>query len=148
MRRPPRDPQRRLLDVRLLGHGLLDGAAALAAALVVYLLAWQSGLSDALVAALTFASVVAGNVGLIAVNRSSDGLGGALRMANPAFWWICGLAALALGLALYVAPVGRFFHFSAPPPALLLAALLVPCAFLVALRVAFGRRARTTSSIR
>jgi Ca2+-transporting ATPase len=132
MRRPPRDPRQRLFGTRMLASSLIDGAAALAAAALVYLFSWRSGFPDALVASLTFASVVTGNLALIAVNRSGDGLRGALRPSNAAFWWIIGLAALALALSLYVAPFAHFFRFARPPAGLLLAAVTAPLASIAA----------------
>jgi Ca2+-transporting ATPase len=132
MRRPPRDPRQRLFGTRMLASSLIDGAAALAAAALVYLFSWRSGFPDALVASLTFASVVTGNLALIAVNRSGDGLRGALRPSNAAFWWIIGLAALALALSLYVAPFAHFFRFARPPAGLLLAAVAAPLASIAA----------------
>ncbi len=127
MRRPPRDPRRRLLGARTLALGMLDGLGALAAAAAVYLAAWQAGLAAPDVAALSFASVVAGNLGLIALNRG-EGLRGALRAGNAAFWWVAGAAALALALSLYAAPLRRIFHFSTPPPGALALALTLPWA--------------------
>jgi Ca2+-transporting ATPase len=96
MQRPPRDPHQRLMGARMLTSSLIDGATAFVAAMLVYLVAWRAGLPDPLVAALTFASVVSGNLALIAVNRSGDGLRGALRPSNASFWWIVGLAWAAL----------------------------------------------------
>jgi Ca2+-transporting ATPase len=142
MRRPPRDPRQRLFAVPMLLSSLIDGAAALSAAALVYLFSWRAGFPDALVASLTFASVVTGNLALIAVNRSGDGLRGALRASNAAFWWIVGLAALALTLSLYVAPLAHFFRFARPPVGLLLAALAAPLVSITAVCLAryFGAR--------
>jgi Ca2+-transporting ATPase len=142
MHRPPRDPRRRMFDARLLALGVLDGAAALAAAMLVYLYAWKSGLDVSIVAALAFASVVSGNLGLIALNRSSDGVRGALRLSNPAFWWIAATAAVALIVSIHVSPVARFFHFSTPPLHLLLAAIALPWLFTLAVRTLARRRTR------
>ncbi|HEX3123930.1 MAG TPA: cation transporting ATPase C-terminal domain-containing protein, partial [Rhodanobacteraceae bacterium] len=109
---------------------------------LVSLFSWRAGFPDALVASLTFASVVTGNLALIAVNRSGDGLRGALRASNAAFWWIVGLAALALTLSLYVAPLAHFFRFARPPVGLLLAALAAPLVSITAVCLAryFGAR--------
>ena len=139
MRKPPRDPASRLLDRRLLGLGMLDGSAAFAAAALIYLVAWRSGLDPAHVASITFASVVAGNLGLIAINRSGDGVRGALRPSNPAFWWIVGVAGFALAISLFFPPVSLFFHFGAPPLHWLVAALATPWLFCGALHSMLGR---------
>jgi Ca2+-transporting ATPase len=142
MQRPPRDPHRRLFGTRMLLSALLEGAAVLGAALAVYVANWRSGAEPGLVAALTFASIVAGNIGLIALNRGGRGLAGALSASNAAFWWIAALAGAALTVALYVAPVARFFHFSSPPLLSLAAALFAPWALLVLLRLAEDARRR------
>ncbi len=136
MLRPPRDPGRRLLGTQMLASSLIEGVAALVSAILVYVIAWRSGLPDALVASLTFASVVAGNLALIAVNRSGDGLRGALRPSNAAFWWIVGLAAAALALSLYVPLIGRLFRFAPPPIGLLAAAVAAPLALLAVVGLA------------
>ena len=120
----------------MLASSLIDGLAALATAVLVYVVAWRSGLPDALVASLTFTSVVAGNLALIAVNRTGDGLRGALRPSNAAFWWILGLAAAALALSLYVPPIGRLFRFASPPLGLLAAAVAAPVALLAIIGLA------------
>jgi Ca2+-transporting ATPase len=139
MRRPPRDPGQRMFGARLLTLGILDGAASLAAAMLVYLFAWKRGFDVPIVAALAFASVVSGNLGLIALNRSSDGVLGALRLSNPAFWWIATVAAVALAVSIHAPAIAGFFRFAAPPPALLLAAVTLPWLFTLAGRAVTNR---------
>jgi len=135
MSRPPRDPGRRLLSGRMLRSAFLDGAAALAAAMLVYLLAWNSGAAAGSIASLTFASLVAGNVSLIAINRSGAGPRGTPRTSNPAFWWIGAMALSALLAVLYVGPIAGLFRFTAPSPVPLLAALFAPGALLAMVRL-------------
>jgi len=137
MRQPPRSPHRRLLNARMLAFSMLEGATTFAATACVYVMAWQSGLDQALVASLTFASVVAGNLGLIAVNRSDEGLGGAIRPNNAAFWWIVALASLTLAASLYAQPLSALFRFARPAPSWLAGALVMPLLAVAAVR--FGR---------
>jgi Ca2+-transporting ATPase len=126
MLRPPRGPKSRLLSVPMLASSLMEGLAALAASMLVYYTAWHYGLANALVASLTFASIVAGNVALIAVNRSTKSLRGALRLSNAAFWWTVGLACTALAVSLYAPPVSQLFRFASPPVHLLGIAVTTP----------------------
>jgi Ca2+-transporting ATPase len=120
------------MGARMLTSSLIDGATAFVAAMLVYLVAWRAGLPDPLVAALTFASVVSGNLALIAVNRSGDGLRGALRPSNASFWWIVGLAWAALVASLYVHSISRLFRFASPPVALLAGAIAIPLCLVAA----------------
>jgi Ca2+-transporting ATPase len=138
MRRPPRDPRRSVLGLRLLAAGVADGALMLVAATVVYAFAWTSGCDDARVAAAAFTSVVVGNVGLIAVNRSG-GLAGVLRTPNPAFWAVVAGAAAALGATLWLRPIGRFFRFETPPAGVLALALALPLAIVALMFLVRGR---------
>jgi len=144
MRRPPRDPHRRLFGIGMLTTSLLEGVTALAASMLVYGVAWHNGLADALIASLTFASVVVGNVALIAVNRSTIGLRGALRFSNTAFWWTIGLAVTALALSLYAPPVAYLFRFASPPAYQLGIAVATPL-LMVALAsiLSYGLQIRT-----
>ncbi|HEU4662931.1 MAG TPA: cation-translocating P-type ATPase [Dokdonella sp.] len=142
MRRRPRDPRRAVLGMRLLAGGIADGTLMFAATALVYGIGRAVGCTDAAVAAAAFVALVAGNIGLIALNRD-DGL---LRMRNRAFWIVVAAATAGLVATLGLAPVGRFFRFEAPPPGMLAVAAGLPLAALVPIFIvrmrARHRRAR------
>ncbi|HEY6941868.1 HAD-IC family P-type ATPase, partial [Dokdonella sp.] len=127
MRRMPRDPRRPVLGLRLLASGVADGALMFAASALVYGVGRAIGCTDAAVAAAAFVALVAGNVGLIALNRGS----GLLRTRNRTFWIVVAGAAIGLVATLGLAPVGRFFRFEAPPPGMIALAAGLPLAALV-----------------
>jgi len=125
MARPPRDPRARLFDLRMLLASLLLGFTVLAATFGVYWWAFSSGRGDGEARALGFAAIVAGNLGLIFVNRSQQRrFWETLRMPNPALWWIFGGTLIALVLSLYVSSVAEVFRFTPPDVRDLTVALL------------------------
>jgi Ca2+-transporting ATPase len=118
MRRPPRPRDEHLFDRRSILLALALGGALLAAVAAVYgsCLAWGRTQDEA--RALAFSTMVAGNLGLILVNRSSTvGALGMARHANPALWWIVGGALAALAASLYVPAAAAIFRFAVPAPA-------------------------------
>jgi Ca2+-transporting ATPase len=129
MARPPRDPRARLFDLRMLLASLLLGFTVLAATFGVYWWAFSAGRSDGEARALGFAAIVAGNLGLIFVNRSQQrGFWETLRVPNPALWWIVGGTLAALVLCLYVPPAAEIFRFDPPEVRDLAVALLAGAA--------------------
>ncbi|MBA8882735.1 cation-translocating P-type ATPase [Dokdonella fugitiva] len=145
MRRPPRDPRRAVIGLRLLAGSIGDGALAFAACAFVYALARAQGCSDAEVAAAAFVALVASNVGLIALNRGR----GLWRTRNHAFWFVVAGACGALALSLALPALARFFRFAVPPAGILGLAGTLPLAllaFVLAVRLRVDRlaSARTT----
>jgi len=135
MRRPPRDPHRTVLGLRLLAGGVLDGALMFAASAFVYATARALRCPDAGVAAATFVALVVGNVGLIALNRGS----GLLHKRNHAFWIVAAGTASVLAATLGLPQVGHLFRFEAPPVGVLALAAGLPLAALVPLFLARTR---------
>jgi P-type Ca2+ transporter type 2C len=131
MTRPPRDPRAPLFDRALVATSLLEGAGLLAAALVVFGAAVASGAAEGEARALAFAALVAGNLALIASNRSwSRGVFGNLRVPNTPARWILAGAGLVLALTL-LTPLGRtLFGFERVHPWPLSMALLASVACL------------------
>jgi Ca2+-transporting ATPase len=127
MRRPPRDPRRAVLGLRLLAGGIADGALVFAASALVYASARMLGCSAAGVAAAAFVALVAGNVGLIALNRGS----GLLHARNRVFWVVVAGATGVLAATLGLPQLGHFFRFEAPPAGVLTLAAGLPLAVLV-----------------
>jgi len=112
MRRPPRKVGASLFDRRLVGVALLQGAGLLAATLAAFRLGLDHTGSDASGRALAFATLIAGNVSLILVNRSwTDPVVGVLRRRNLASWAVVAGASLTLAVAFLVPFVGRLFRF-------------------------------------
>ncbi|MBP6012130.1 MAG: cation-translocating P-type ATPase [Alphaproteobacteria bacterium] len=98
MKRPPRNPQSRLLDRRLLISGLALGAAALITVAAVFLIGKARGGSLEDLRTLVLVSLVTTNVGLIFAHRSFDG---SLTQAfgRPNRWLWTGIAGIAAVLA-------------------------------------------------
>jgi Ca2+-transporting ATPase len=112
MRRPPRPRGSRLFSLKAIGMALLQGATALAACLVVYLVA-RPLRGDEAARALTFAALVVSFIGIILANRSwTYSLLGSLRQPNAALWWVLGGTATFLALALMLPQAQRLFHFA------------------------------------
>ncbi len=79
--------------------------------------ALQHGAAEAEARALTFATLVIGNLGLILVNRSwRHTILGTLERRNPALWWVVGGASAFLLLALYLPFLREVFHFAPISP--------------------------------
>ena len=130
MRRPPRAPGKKLLDAATLLGGLFHGLIAFSAVAAVYVWSRGQGLPTDQVAALAFACLVAGNIGLVAANRTV--VPGRWRLAaNPVFWLITTSAACLLAVSMLVEPVGAWFGFSRPPFAPMAMAIVLPVALLV-----------------
>jgi Ca2+-transporting ATPase len=140
MRRPPRAPAKRLLDAATFLVGAAQGAVVFAMVAALYLWGRGQGLPTGQLAALAFTCLVAGNIGLIVVNRTPAP--GQWRMrANPVFWLICGGAALLLALATQVQAVGAWFGFEPPTLAPTALAVVLPIALLLGFE-AVRRRVR------
>jgi P-type Ca2+ transporter type 2C len=113
MAKPPRGAGARVFDRRMVSVGLLQGASLLMAALCVFGFALHRGISEGEARALTFATLVAGNLALIATNRSwKRSILGNLRAPNTPARGILVGALGVLALTLFVAPVRALFEFS------------------------------------
>jgi P-type Ca2+ transporter type 2C len=123
MQRPPRDPQAPLFAGATLGLALLQGLGALLVVLGAY--AWcATWLSESGARAFTFTTLVAGNLALIASNRSrSASLWSSLRVPNRALWLVVAATALMLLLALYQPWVAGLFQLAPLMPLDLLKAV-------------------------
>lgn len=116
MRRPPRSRHESLYSRAALQQSLVDGLSALACVLLVYLVMRSFGYDDDQVRALTFITLVLGNLALILSNRShSRGLAATLKTRNPALWWVVGGTLIGLVGVLAVPFLRSAFKFSLPP---------------------------------
>jgi Ca2+-transporting ATPase len=121
MRRPPRRPDAPLFSGAVIRRSILLGIVPLFSGTIVYGIALRTVAVDE-ARALAFVAILAGNLALIFVSRSnSASLVGIFRRPNRIFWWITGLAILALATTLYAPPVARLFHFQRAPVAMVLA---------------------------
>ena len=113
MNRPPRRPDAPLFGQRTVLLSLLQGLSVLVILLIVYVISFKRGQSEEDSRALTYATLIIANLGLIFVNRSwSRTVLATLRSPNTALWWVTGGAVLFLGLALYVPFLRGLFRFS------------------------------------
>ncbi|MDH4284154.1 MAG: cation-translocating P-type ATPase C-terminal domain-containing protein, partial [Gallionellaceae bacterium] len=91
---------------------LAQGLMLLLATLCILGYAMHSGVSAETARALTFSTVVIGNLGLIMVNRSwQHSLLSTLHSRNHALWWVTGGAFSFLLLALMLPFMQEIFHF-------------------------------------
>ncbi len=113
MARPPRDPRAPLFGRRVIWLSAAQGAAVLVVVIGVYAAALRVGESEAEARALTFATFLLANLGLIFTNRSWSRVIVASSLRDGTLWAVT-LGALAfLALVLYVPRVATLFHFAA-----------------------------------
>ena len=113
MKRQPRDPAEPLLSRSRLILSLMQGLGVLAIVLAVLAVSTRRGLGENEARALTFATLVIANVGLILVNRSwTRNIIDTLRTPNTAVWWVIGGALSFLALVIYVPALQTAFHFA------------------------------------
>jgi Ca2+-transporting ATPase len=123
MRRPPRRAGQHLFSARRVVLALLQGASTFVPAAMLFACELARGGGADRARALAFVAVLAGNLALIAVNRSwSRTALGALRRRNAAQWWVL-LGAVGFVLFGLFVPAGRaLFHFAGTQPLKLLVA--------------------------
>jgi Ca2+-transporting ATPase len=112
MNRPPRDPKEPLFGKHILLISLLQGVFVLLASLAILGYSLHQGATETEARALTFFTLVIGNLGLILVNRSwQRTILRTLNIPNPALWWVTGGAFSFLLLALTLPFLREVFHF-------------------------------------
>ncbi len=113
MKRPPRPSDAPLFRLRTLLLSLLQGTTLFLAVAAVYALTLQRGLGADEARALTFATLVIGNLWLILINRSwSSTLLTSIRTPNPALWWVIGGTLGFLAGVLYIPGLRDLFGFA------------------------------------
>ena len=118
MSRPPRPADEPMFSKRMISVSVVQGAVVLAAVMGVYLWAVFTGKPANDVRGLTFAALVAGNLGLIFVNRSwTHTIIGGLLSKNRALWWVTAGTLAILALLLTVPSARDLFQFAAMHPA-------------------------------
>ncbi len=114
MRRPPRDQRQPLFSRRV---GLISFSQGLVVSLfvmAVFISAQLLNLPEGKIRALTFTTLIVGNLGLIMINRSwSRTALSSLKMPNRFLWLIISLAVGCLALVIYVPWLQKLFYFEA-----------------------------------
>jgi Ca2+-transporting ATPase len=117
MQRPPRSPQEPLFGRQVILLSLLQGTLLLLTTLLVLGYARHHGASEEEARALTFSTLVIGNLGLILVNRSWQlNVFSSLNSRNSALWWVVGGALSFLLLTLHLPFLREIFHFAPLTP--------------------------------
>ena len=112
MRRPPRPPGASLFDRGTTLLGAMQGVMVLAILLAGCAWALRQGASSEQARALAFTILVLASVALIFCSRSrSKSFAAALRVSNPALWWISGAAVALLALVLSIPMLRELFKF-------------------------------------
>ena len=113
MNRPPRDPKEPLFGWRTIVLSLLQGAVVCLIVLGVYVLTLNSGAGELEARAMTFATLIFANLGLILTNRSwTHTIVATLNAPNGALWKILFGAVVFLALVLYVPFLQDLFSFA------------------------------------
>ena len=112
MQRPPRDPRAPLFGRRVLGLSAAQGAMVLVCVLSVYVIALHLGHAEAEVRALTFATFLISNVGLVFTNRSWSRVIMSSSLNDVTLWTITGGSLAFLALVIYVPPLAALFRFA------------------------------------
>jgi Ca2+-transporting ATPase len=104
--KPPRAPNARLFDTRMLATSLALGSAVLIAVLGAYAWSLHAGYAENAARSIAFSGIVFGDLALIFVSRPS------LTARNPALWWIVAGTLAALAAAIYWPPAAALFRFA------------------------------------
>src|SRR5581483_12302331 len=112
MRRPPRHPDQPLFSLGYLAWSLAQGVIVLVFVAALFVLALHQGLPEQDARALTFAGLVAANLGLVLVNRAQGAsLWVAFQRHNAALWLATGATFAVLAAILAFEPARALFHF-------------------------------------
>jgi Ca2+-transporting ATPase len=113
MKRRPRNPKERLFGRRLVILSLLQGFTVLAVVFGVFAIGRYMQKTTNEARALTFATLIVANLGLILTNRSwSRTMLSTIRSPNRVMWWVLGGAILMLTAVLYVPFLRNLFRFA------------------------------------
>ena len=114
MRRPPREPEGRILSTSVVAWSLLQGTLAFAVVAALYVGAARAGASDEEVRTIAFIGLVLSNLALVLVNRSYgiDPIRLLLR-PNRALLWVVAVAGSLIAIALAWPPATKLFGFAA-----------------------------------
>ncbi|MGI4721333.1 MAG: cation-translocating P-type ATPase [Janthinobacterium lividum] len=134
MRRPPRGAKESLFGREAVVSAIVQGIWVLA--ILVGLYGWAlARLPEAEARTIAFAGLVLCNLALLSSNRQRSGIGGTLRIANPVFWVITGVALALLALVIYLPAAASMLRLTSPPIESLAAAVLAASAGLAGLEL-------------
>jgi Ca2+-transporting ATPase len=143
MRRPPRDRDEPLFSFGYIAWNLGQGAIVLAFVAGLYVLALHEGAPEPDARALTFAALVATNLGLVLVNRArGEPFWAGLRRRNAALLSVTAGTIGVLAAILVIDPARSLFHFG--PLHADDAAIALTSGVLVLTLLALADRARTS----
>lgn len=114
MKRRPRSKKEKLFGPRMIFTGLCQGLVVFAIVAGIYAWGLGQGFGEGEARAISFVTLVFGNIGMIFANRSwSRSIFQSLRVPNKALWWVCLAAVTFLGIAIFVPAVNeKIFSFS------------------------------------
>jgi P-type Ca2+ transporter type 2C len=113
MQRPPRNPKEPLFGRKTVGLASLQGTGILVIVLTIFIIALARGQGELDARALTFATLILANLGLILSEGSTARLNLKIRPStNPALWWVLGGGLFFLAIVLYVPLLRQLFSFS------------------------------------
>ena len=117
MNRPPRDPAARMFDRKTIGFGLTQGFVLLIVSVTAFLISLYRGHGEFDARAISFTTLVLGNLALIWTNRSrTRTIPEVLRSPNIALWAITAGTLFFLTASLYVPWARSLFQFSTLHP--------------------------------
>ena len=112
MRRPPRDPEARLVTAGFAGWSLLQGVIVLGLVAGLFAMALRQGLPERDVRSIAFTALVFANLGLVLVNRShAASVVAAFGRSNPALWSVVAATAAILAGVILIPSVRDLFRF-------------------------------------
>jgi len=114
MKRKPRAAKDKLFGPRMIFTGLCQGLLVFAIVAGIYAWALGRGFGEGEARAMSFVTLVFGNLGMIFANRSwSQSIFKSLKVPNKALWWVSFAATAFLGIAVFVPGVSeKIFSFS------------------------------------
>ena len=117
MKRKPRSMSRRLFNREAAVVAFLQGFVVLLFVVLIFVSSINRGLGEQTSRTMAFATIVTANLALILTNRSwEQTIIGTFHKRNNVFWWILGVALLALALVIYVPQLSGVFRFTALQP--------------------------------
>jgi Ca2+-transporting ATPase len=114
MKRKPRSAKDKLFGPRMIFTGLCQGLLVFAIVAGIYAWALGRGFGEGEARAMSFVTLVFGNLGMIFANRSwNQSIFKSLKVPNKALWWVSFAAIAFLGIAVFVPGVSaKIFSFS------------------------------------
>jgi Ca2+-transporting ATPase len=116
MRRAPRAEGSRLVDRRVLWAGVAQGVSVLLVVLAALALSRAEGLSEERTRAISFSTLIGGNIALILTNLTwTAGRGILPGVGNRVAYGVAVISVTALACTLFVPPLRELFRFDPPP---------------------------------